>query len=187
MYSPAAGRKPPLKIASQDRGVCAIRHLQPQASCSMTITEVVRASFAAAAASLLLAACGGDKAADQATGKEPTKSQEAAAPAVKPTGRSTSIDMITDAKGERYDPTEVQMMRGDSLHFLLKSGVHNVHFVPEKNPRGVKFPPPSEYLQLPGQKKSYLIDFPEGRYYFQCDIHVALGMIGYVKVEDESQ
>jgi plastocyanin len=137
-------------------------------------------------AALLLSACGGDnddpnEARDEG-GKAPTA---AGAPAVKPTGKSIDIKMISDSRGERYDPVEVTIVRGDSLRFLLESGVHNVNFLAAKNPPGVKLPPMSEYLQLPGQKLSYLIDFPEGRYYFQCDIHVLLGMIGHVNVKNE--
>jgi plastocyanin len=134
---------------------------------------------------LLLSACGGDHDEPSAAGEEGGKAAAANAPAVKPTGKSIDIKMITDSRGERYDPVEVTIVRGDSLRFLLESGVHNVNFLAAKNPPGAKLPPMSEYLQLPGQKLSYLIDFPEGRYYYQCDIHVLLGMIGHVNVKNE--
>jgi plastocyanin len=154
----------------------------------MIVRHLIHAASATAAAFVFLG-CGGDKEGpvEKKEAGEEHAEHAAAAPAVKPTGRSTKVAMISDLKGERYDPKEFEVTRGDSLHFLLQSGVHNVHFVVEKNPSGVKLPPMSEYLQLPGQKVSYLIDFPEGRYYFQCDIHVAVGMIGYVKVEDDIQ
>jgi plastocyanin len=135
---------------------------------------------------LTITACGGGSSNERqsagAQGGEGAKSV-AANPSVKPTGNKVDINMITDSKGERYDPVDVKVDRGDSLRFLLQSGVHNVHFLPAKNPPGVKLPPMSEYLQLPGQKISYLVDFPAGRYYFQCDIHLLLGMVGYVTVD----
>jgi plastocyanin len=138
----------------------------------------------AALLSLVIASgCSGDDAAPGGVAATPAATAAAANPSVTPTGKRVEIGMISDAKGERYEPTDVDVVRGDSLVFPLISGVHNVHFVPSKNPAGVKLPPMSEYLQLPGQKLSYLIDFPEGRYYFQCDIHVALGMVGHVSVK----
>ena len=153
----------------------------------MRFTKVVHGVCVAVISSLSMAACGGDKdKSDEARGEGHEEHSVAPAPAVKPTGRSTTINMITDSKGERYDPKEVTLDRGDSLHFVLQSGVHNVHFMPDKSEAGAKLPPMSEYLQLPGQKMSYLIHFPDGRYFFQCDIHVALGMTGWVNVGDQS-
>jgi len=100
-------------------------------------------------------------------------------------GKKVDVKMISDSKGERYDPVEVRVERGDSLRFILASGVHNVHFPPEKNPPGLQYPPIGALLQLPGQMSSYLMDYPAGRYYFQCDIHVVLGMVGHVRVEED--
>jgi plastocyanin len=145
-------------------------------------------ALAAILLSFALSACsdGSDKTASN-NGKASTQLSGAAAGApVKWTGEREDIDMITDSQGERYAPTDVTVQRGDSLRFLLKSGVHNVHFLPAKNPPGAKLPPVGDYLQLPGQITGYLIDFPIGRYYFQCDIHVALGMVGRVTVEDSN-
>jgi plastocyanin len=139
-------------------------------------------------AALSFSACGGDKESGDASRDRRAgdlDEERAEARSVTPTGRIIDVQMITDSKGERYDPTELKVERGDSLRFVLTSGVHNVHFLASKNPPGVKLPPMSAYLQLPGQKMSYLIDFPKGRYYFQCDIHVMLGMIGHVTVEDD--
>jgi plastocyanin len=39
-------------------------------------------------------------------------------------------------------------------------------------------------LQLPGQTYDVLVNFPKGKYYFQCDPHAALGMKGHLEVED---
>ncbi len=140
------------------------------------------ASFVPAAVLLMLAsvACGGDS--DKVASSKPA-ARAASTGAFR--GKKVDVKMISDSKGERYDPVEIEVERGDSLRFVLASGVHNVHFMPDKNPAGLSYPPVGPYLQLPGQIDSYLMDYPEGRYYFQCDIHVLIGMKGYVKVEVE--
>ena len=43
----------------------------------------------------------------------------------------------------------------------------------------------SPYLQLPGQTVDVRVTFGPGRYYFQCDPHALLGMVGELEVEDE--
>jgi plastocyanin len=43
----------------------------------------------------------------------------------------------------------------------------------------------SEFLQLPGQTYEYVVSLAPGKYYFQCDPHALLGMIGHLEVEDE--
>jgi plastocyanin len=41
-------------------------------------------------------------------------------------------------------------------------------------------------LQLPGQTHDVLVDLPAGKsYYFHCDPHALLGMIGQLTVKDE--
>jgi plastocyanin len=43
----------------------------------------------------------------------------------------------------------------------------------------------SDFLQLPDQTYDLLVSLAPGKYYFQCDPHALLGMIGHVEVEDE--
>jgi plastocyanin len=38
-------------------------------------------------------------------------------------------------------------------------------------------------LQLPDQTLDLAVKMPEGKYYFQCDPHVLLGMKGKLEVE----
>jgi plastocyanin len=71
------------------------------------------------------------------------------------------------------------------IRFTLKSGVHNVNFLADSNPGAKGLPGPSDMLQLPGQTYDVKVSFAPGRYYFQCDPHVALGMKGRVRVERE--
>ena len=133
---------------------------------------------------LLGAACGGDKPdADDAPsgGNAPA----AAAPSVDPTGKTIKIQMVTDEKGNYFAPADIEAHRGDMLQFVLKVGVHNVHFLADSNPGKTGLPAPSEFLQLPGQTWDYLVTLSPGKYFFQCDPHAALGMVAKLEVEDE--
>jgi plastocyanin len=92
--------------------------------------------------------------------------------------------MVSDAKGNYFSPNEVEAHQGDVLRFTVKIGVHNVHFLPDSNTVKTGLPPMSDMLQLPGQTYDVPVSFAEGKYYFQCDPHAALGMKGHLKVED---
>lgn len=94
------------------------------------------------------------------------------------------IEMVSDANGNFFSPNEIEAEKGDVLRFTVKIGVHNVHFLPDSNTVKTGLPPVSDMLQLPGQTYDVPVNFPEGKYYFQCDPHVALGMKGHLKVED---
>ncbi len=133
------------------------------------------------AAALPLAACGG------AADKIPTDDTRAAsseAPAVAATGTVIEVRMITDEKGNYFEPNEIEARRGDVVRFVLTSGVHNVNFLASENPGKTGLPAPSDYLQLPGQTYDLMVDLAAGRYYLQCDPHAALGMIGHLTVEE---
>jgi plastocyanin len=136
---------------------------------------------------LLLAACGGADA--EATHAMVTSDASAAAaggdltPA--PGGRIITIDMVTDEKGNYFHPAEIEAHQGDVLRFVLRSGVHNVNFLADSNPGKPGLPVPGPFLQLPGQTHDVAVSLREGDYYFQCDPHAALGMVGKLEVEDE--
>jgi plastocyanin len=136
----------------------------------------------------LVAACSNgatDKPTEQSPGgtASPTPS---AAPSVQPTGKVIVIEMYTDEKGNYFKPAKFEAHRGDLLRFTLKAGVHNVHFLADSNPGKTGLPPVSEFLQLPDQTWDYLVSLAPGHYYFQCDPHALLGMIGRLEVEDEN-
>lgn len=135
---------------------------------------------------LTIAACSkGEKtpAADSAQiGASSASGTQAPAPA--PGGKTIVIEAVTDEKGNYFSPNKVEAHRGDLLRFTLKVGVHNVHFLPDSNSIKTGLPPASELLQLPGQTADILVNFKKGHYYFQCDPHAALGMKGYLEVED---
>jgi plastocyanin len=127
-------------------------------------------------------ACG-----DASNNASPTKDTSPAGKvaSVTPTGKVIIIEMITDEKGNYYKPAKIEAHRGDVLRFVLKIGVHNVHFLADSNPGKAGLPAPSDLLQLPGQEWDYTVTLAEGHYVFQCDPHAALGMIGRLEVEDD--
>jgi plastocyanin len=135
-----------------------------------------------------LVACGGEPREDDSDPSEamaaqtptPTSGAQAAV-----TGRVIEVRMITDEKGNYFAPAELEAHQGDVLRFTLVSGVHNVHFTPERNPGISGLPPVSDMLQLPGQTYDLTVNLPPGHYGFQCDPHAALGMVGKLEVEDE--
>ncbi len=144
-----------------------------------------RITFGLAAAALSLAACSGEK-------KESEESAPAAAVTATPgvetpdAGREVIVvKMSTEADGtNRFNPAELEAHRGDVLRFTLGMGVHNVNFLADSNSVKTGLPPASPMLQLPGQTYDIKVTMAEGKYYFQCDPHAALGMRGRLKVED---
>ena len=133
-------------------------------------------------AALAAAACGKDAqspgtAASSAADKKPAGDEAG-------TGRTIIVEAYSDANGNYFKPTEVAAHRGDIVRFTLKAGVHNVHFLADSNPGAAGLPPASDMLQLPDQTYDVTVGFAKGRYYFQCDPHVLLGMKGHLTVAD---
>lgn len=128
---------------------------------------------------MAMLACGGGETTEGATSKEaPTTAATVAA-----TGDTLIVEMITDGDGNVFRPAQITAQRGDVVRFTLVAGVHNVHFVADSNPGVPNLPPVSDMLQLPGQTLDVLVDLPAGKsYYFQCDPHALLGMIGHLTV-----
>ncbi len=136
----------------------------------------------------VLAACGGgDK--DAAT---PATNPSAAAPAAgaprqpKEGGKVITVELLTDEKGNNmFRPNAIDANEGDVLRFTLVNGVHNVHFPADSNTKARNLPPASDLLQLPGQTYDVLLDWEEGKYFFQCDPHALLGMVGRLTIRDK--
>ena len=130
------------------------------------------------------AACG-TKDSVKATDHDAAPANAATAPAAAaPTGKTVTVTLNSDEKGNYFEPAKFEVHRGDVVRFTLKSGVHNVHFLPDSNAGKSNLPPASDMLQLPDQTFDVPVNFTEGTYYFQCDPHAALGMMGHMKVED---
>ena len=150
-------------------------------------------TLATLACLVALVACGG-KDAERADTARP--SVAAAPSAATPTagGEQTPdpghqvvvVELLTDEAGNNvFRPAKVEVHRGDVIRFTLKSGVHNVHFLPDSNPGKQGLPAASDLLQLPGQTYDLKVTFDPGHYYFQCDPHALLGMKGILEVEGD--
>ena len=146
----------------------------------------LRTLIAAPLVVVALVACSGDesKTPSQTAATTPTASSTPAA-TVNPTGKVVVVELYSDDKGNYFKPAKFEVHRGDLIRFTLKSGVHNVHFLPDSNPGAQGLPPASEFLQIPEQTWDYVVGLAPGHYYFQCDPHALLGMVGRLEVEDE--
>ena len=134
--------------------------------------------FATGAALILLAACApSNNTSDTASANKGGATSTPAA-----TGQVHVIEMTTDATGSYFKPKQIEVKRGDVLRYTLVAGVHNVDFFPDSNPTWKGAPIVSDMLQLPGQTFDVPVNFAAGTYYFHCDPHAALGMVGRVTV-----
>ncbi len=134
---------------------------------------------------LIASACGGDASRKPNADDAAPAAAPSARSAPAPTGKVITIEMTTDENGNYFTPKNVEAHRGDVLKFVLVAGVHNVHFLADSNPGVADLPAMSAFAQLPGQAIEIPVNFPSGKsYYFQCDPHALLGMVGRVKVED---
>jgi plastocyanin len=97
--------------------------------------------------------------------------------------RIVTILMIRDSAGMRFSPSRIVAHRGDTLHFVNGAGRHNVDFVADSNPRNVALPAATPPLEKAGATVDIPVDLPSGRYYFQCDAHAEMGMVGHLIVE----
>ena len=143
---------------------------------------MTRSLFPFIASALLLAACGGSPDANGApdTGADAAAGQAGAAP----TGTVIEIRAITDEKGNYFEPSQVTAKPGDVLRVVNVSGVHNLHFLPDSNPTASGLPPATDMLGLPGQTVEVPVTMGPGQYYFQCDPHALLGMVGQLEVQE---
>jgi plastocyanin len=133
-------------------------------------------------APLAAAACGGASDANASQIAQAPEAPAATSAPVTTTGTVIEVKMITDDKGNYFEPSTIDAKPGDVIRFVLVSGVHNVSLPAEQNPAGLTMPAPSDYLQLPGQTFDLTVTMPPGEYYFQCDPHAALGMTGHIRV-----
>ena len=132
---------------------------------------------------VLTAACGGEQ--QPGSDAPPVTSAPAAGGAVQPGpgGRVITVEMLTDDAGNNvFKPSDITAKPGDVLRFTLVSGVHNLNVLPDSNAAASGLPAASQMLQAPGQTHDVLLSWNEGRYYFQCDPHALLGMVGHVTI-----
>ena len=164
----------------------------------------MRITTLAAGLAIVLAACGGEKKADDQTATPPADQTaapaaggETAAPAAG--GTTHDVDMVLDGSAYKYVPDKLTIKAGDVVRFHSKSGgAHNVQFYPDSIPANVPGPikalavaPPekggnivSESMKM--DNESVDVSFagaPAGKYKFFCAPHHALGMTGEVTVQ----
>ena len=132
------------------------------------------------------AACGGggeQKAAPAPAGQAAGQAGGPVTPG--PGGKVITVEMNTDDQGNnRFTPADFEANQGDVIRFTLVTGVHNAHFLADSNPGAQGLPPAGPLLQVPGQTYDVAVSFPPGRYFYQCDPHALLGMIGHVTVKE---
>ncbi len=113
------------------------------------------------------------------------------------TGATHEVKMIGDAKGYRFEPTNITVKAGDGIKFtVVTGGPHNVAFDPatipadskaqlDANMGAGKMGELSSALKMnPGE--SVTISFANikpGKYPFHCTPHLALGMKGEITVQ----
>jgi len=140
-------------------------------------------------ASIALAACSGETSdADDASDGAPAAAAAGGTWATELTpdagGKVIEVEMETDESGaNKFEPAAFEAKKGDVIRYKLQVGVHNAHFVADSNPGAQGLPSqPSDMLQLPGQTVDVKVTWAPGTYYFQCDPHALLGMVGHVTV-----
>jgi plastocyanin len=155
----------------------------------------MRATSMAAGLAIVLAACGGEKKADeqQAT-STPEQAPAAAAPAG--TGATHDVNMVLEGSKYNYQPAELTIKVGDVVRFHnVSGGPHNVSFWGDSIPSGAADPlktgMPDQMAPLEGPlltepSSTYQVTFagvPKGEYKFYCLPHLALGMKGKLTVQ----
>jgi plastocyanin len=157
----------------------------------------MRVTSMVAGLAIVLAACGGEKKAeDQSTTATPE--QPAAAPAAAPAagGGAHDVNMVLEGSTYKFDPSDLTIKAGDVINFHNKSGgPHNVSFWADSIPKGgadvLKGTMPDQMAPLEGpllteQDAVYKVSFagaPAGDYKFYCLPHLALGMHGKITVQ----
>jgi plastocyanin len=146
------------------------------------------------AAAFLLAACSGKEQSSSDSAQQPAPASTAASTSSgfgenltpEPGGKIIEVHLLTDEQGNnKFEPKDIEAHQGDVIRFTLKTGVHNVDFLPDSNTIKTGLPGASALLQLPGQTADLKVTLAPGKYYFQCDPHAALGMKGRLEVESD--
>jgi plastocyanin len=156
----------------------------------------MRVTSMVAGLAFVLAACGGEKKAENQTTTTPE--QPAAAPAAAPAagGATHDVNMMLEGSTYKFDPSDITIKSGDVVNFHNKTGgPHNVSFWADSIPAGaadvLKKNMPDQMAPLEGPlltepDQVYTINFAgaaKGDYKFYCLPHLALGMKGKLSVQ----
>lgn len=155
----------------------------------------MRVTFMVAGLALVLAACGGEKKAEDRS-KTATPEPSAAAPAAETSGATHDVNMVLKGTSYKFDPAELTIKAGDVVNFHNKSGgPHNVSFWADSVPAGAADPlkagmadqmAPLEGPLLTEPEGVYKVSFagaPAGEYKYYCLPHIAKGMKAKIKVQ----
>jgi plastocyanin len=147
----------------------------------MKVTGITAALIAV----LTLAACGGD--AEQTDRSAKGAGPQTGTDLTPDAGRAViEVEMLTDDNGDNvFRPADFDVQRGDVVRFVLVNGVHNAHFVADSAPGVQGLPAAGPLLQLPGQTWDVKVNWQPGRYFYQCDPHALIGMVGHMTVRDD--
>jgi len=139
----------------------------------------------------LAAACGGEKAPDQAP------AADAAPVAAVTSGATHDVQMTFDGKTYQFAPAALTIKSGDVVNFHnVSGGPHNVSFWADSIPTGAAAvlgaTMPNQMQPLSGsmlveQDAVYTISFagaPEGEYKYYCLPHLAMGMRAIITIDD---
>lgn len=113
----------------------------------------------------------------------------ATTPPAAPAGQGTvhEVRMVTTqggASGE-FQPAEITVKQGDIIRYINDGGAaHNANFqTAQGNPAGATLPAATPLLVTPNQTADVQVTMGPGTYNYQCDPHVATGMVGKVIVQ----
>jgi plastocyanin len=159
----------------------------------------MRATSIAAGLAIVLAACGGEKKAeDQQATSTPEQAPAAAPGAAAPGGAGAThdVNMVLEGSKYTYQPAELTIKVGDVVRFHnVSGGPHNVSFWADSIPKGAADPlkagMPDQMAPLEGPlltepNSTYQVTFagvPTGEYKFYCLPHLALNMRGKLTVQ----
>ncbi len=110
-------------------------------------------------------------------------------PAPHASAHTVQIRMTRDSTGTRFyfEPSTVSVYAGDTLRFVNGAGMHNVDFLADSNPAGVRLPAATPVAKHQGDHLDLVLHLPPGRYVYVCDPHVREGMVGHVIVENRDR
>jgi plastocyanin len=144
---------------------------------------------------MALAACGGEKKAeDQGTTAAPEQQPAPAANAPAGTGKTHDVNMVLEGSKYKYNPETLTIGSGDVVRFHNKSGgPHNVAFYEDSIPKGaasaISMPEPmaplsSKLAVAPDEVLEVKFNnAPKGEYKYYCTPHLAMGMKAKLTVQ----
>lgn len=150
----------------------------------------------AAAAALVLAACGGGEQKAAPADSAAAPAPEAAAPAPAATGATHDVNMVLEGTAYKFVPEQLTIKAGDVVRFHnISGGPHNIVFWADSIPAGAAAALDANMKDRMGSLQGplvaepnavYEVSFagaPTGEYKYYCLPHLALGMKAKITVQ----